>query len=136
MSDVSTLVLANGETTPVDHTFSPIEVAPTLVTYQDKSASTVLGRPTVTIGQRRPSVANGNRKVSLRVRVPVLEATDVAASGYTPGPTIAYTLSANVDFVVPNRASQAEIDDLAAYAANLVSSTLVDGIVTTDDFPY
>lgn len=136
MSDVSALVLANGESTPVDHTFSPIEVAPNLVTYQDKTADTILGRPTVTLGRRRPSVANGNTKYTFRVRLPVLEATDVAASGYTPGPTVAYTLSANVDVVLPSRASQAEIDDLAAYAANLISHATVQAIVASDDFPW
>jgi hypothetical protein len=49
---------------------------------------------------------------------------------------VAYTLSANVDVVLPSRASQAEIDDLAAYAANLISHATVQAIVASDDFPW
>lgn len=136
MSDVTAITLGDGQATPVNHTFDPVEVAPHVVFYEDKSASSVLGRPTLSIGQRRPNGANGNRKVTLRVRVPVLEEVGTSSSGYTPGPSIAYSVLADMSFVLPSRATTAEINDIFAYAKNLMSHASIDEVVTDDDFPY
>lgn len=136
MSDISTLVVNDGQATPVSHTFTPVNVGAALVEWHDKSADSVLGRPSVTLGDRKPTAQNGNRKVTLRIKVPVLETVSPAATGYTPGPTLAYTLSANMDIILPSRASQAEIDDLYAYMKNVLSLATMDAVVTADDFPY
>jgi len=138
VGNITTLSLNDGLTTPVARTFTPVSVGTELVQWNYKAAGSVLGQPTVTLGVRRPTLANGNRKVTYRVKVPVLETVVASASGYTPGPTVAYTLSANVDVVIPGRASASEIADLWAFALNGLqeANAFVADAVKEDDFPY
>lgn len=133
MSDVTTLALLDSGL--VSRNFVPTNVEPSLVEFHYKNGSQ-LEWPSVTMGRRKPTASNGNRKISIRVKVPVLETVTAAASGYTPGPTVAYTVSANVDWIVPARATAAEIADSVAYVQNALAHAVVENSVQDDDFPY
>lgn len=136
MADVTTISINDGQATPVSHDFTPVRVESNLVTYSDKSVSTLLGRPRITLGNRLPNGKNGNYKATARVVVPVLETVTAAADGLTPGPTLAYQLLANVEVVIPSRAESAERDDLVAYMSNLIQHTVADALFTDMDLPY
>lgn len=136
MGNITTLTLNDGQATPVAHSFEPTRVGETLAIYHDKVSGVMAGYPSVSLGNRLPVKENGNYKVTARIRIPVLETAATAASGFTPGPTVAYQLSANVDFVIPARATSAERDDLLAYTANLLDNAVVVSAVEDMDNPY
>jgi hypothetical protein len=136
MGAIATLSLDDGQATPVAHSFEPTRAGETLATYHDKVDGIMAGYPSVSIGNRFPTQENGNYKVTLRVKIPVLETAATAASGFTPGPTVAYVLSGNMDFIIPARATEAERDDLLAYCKNLLAHTVVDAVVVDMDPPY
>jgi len=136
MGAVTALSLNDGQATPVAHSFEPTKVGESLAVYHDKVSGVIAGYPSVSIGTRFPTQENGNYKVTLRVKLPVLETAATAASGFTPGPTVAYMLSGNMDFVIPNRASEAERDDLLAYCKNLLADAAIDAVTVDMDPPY
>lgn len=136
MSAVADITLNDGQSVPVAHVFNPTQVNPDLVAYHDKSSGVIAGYPSVTLGRRLPNRANGNYKATARIRVPVLETAATAASGFTPGPTLAYALSFNCDVVIPERATAAERADLYAYAKNLLANAVFGGLVEDMDLPY
>lgn len=136
MPAVADIVLADGATTPVNHTFNPTKKDGNLLTYQDKVIGVAAGFPTLTLGNRLPTGKNGNYKTSARIRVPVLETAATSSSGFTPGPTVAYSLNANVDVVIPERATLQERKDLHAYLKNLCAHAVWGSVVKDFDFPY
>lgn len=136
MPAVADIVLADGLATPVNHTFNPTKVTPDLVTYHDKVSGVMAGFPSITLGNRLPSGKNGNYKASARLRVPVLETAATAASGFTPGPTVAYSLTAALDCVIPERATLNERKDLYAYIKNLAAHAVFGSLTKDMDLPY
>jgi len=134
MGNISTLSL--NDAVPAAHSFEPTMIGKDLVSYHDKSSGVFAGYPSITLGHRMPTASNRNYKVTLRVRVPVLETAATAASGFTPGPTVAYSLNCNVDFIVPDRSTAAERADLVAYVSNLLAHSVVSSSVEDMDNPY
>lgn len=136
MGNVTTLLITDGAVTPANVNFEPTRVEDNLVTYHEKSSGVFLGFPSISFGNRLPNAQNGNYKATARLRIPVLETAATAASGFTPGPTLAYTLSANVDVVIPGRASAVERDQLADQLSDLM--TQVDWLAMLNDMslPY
>lgn len=136
MAAIADIVLADGLATPVNHTFNPTKKDGSIITYHDKILGVAAGYPSLTLGNRLPSGKNGNYKTTGRIRLPVLETAATAASGFTPGPTVAYSLTANIDVVVPERATLAERKDLHAYLKNLCAHAVWGSIVKDMDLPY
>jgi hypothetical protein len=136
MSAASDIVIDDGATTPVAHTFNPTRVKDDVVSFHDKDSGVILGYPQVTLGNRLPNKANGNYKATVKVRIPVLETAATSATGFTPGPTLAYFLAFSGEFIIPERATEAERDDLLAFAGNLIAHATVDNLVTQMDIPY
>lgn len=136
MAAVANIALLDGAAVPVSHTFNPTDVKSDIVTYHDKASGVVAGFPRVTIGRRLSSPANRNIKTTCRIYLPVLETAATASSGFTPGPTLAYALSGNVDVVIPDRATLQERKDLYAYTKNLVANAIFGNSVIDFDFPY
>lgn len=134
MAAIADITLA--DSVPANHTFAPAARQDGLVVYHDRSGGITLGYLEVSLGNRLPSMGNRNHKVTLKIKHPVLETAATAASGFTPGPTIAYTLTCNMNFVIPDRAAALEKADLHAYAKNLLANTVVEDLVTTAIFPH
>lgn len=136
MAAVADITLADGQASPVNHTFNPVKVTSDLVIYADKVSGVMAGFPTISLGNRLPTGKNGNYKASGRIRLPVLETAATAASGFTPGPTVAYSLNLNVDGVIPERATLAERKDLYAYGKNLLAHAVFGSLMKDMDLPY
>jgi hypothetical protein len=134
MGAVATLTLTDDNAGTVD--FEPTRLDSSLVTYHEKSSGVFLGYPSLTLGNRLPTNGNGNYKATARLRIPVLETAATAASGFTPGPTLAYSLSANVDVVIPSRATAEERSLLAAQIAELLTETAWLDLVEGMELPY
>jgi len=123
MSAIAALVLADGQATPVNHTFTPRGVKNAIAKWQDISGGVVAGYPTITFSLREPTKASKATKVTAKIVVPTLEVTSPStATGIQPAPTKAYDNLCNIEFVFNERSSQAQRKDLAAYVKNYLAS--------------
>lgn len=133
MSAQANIVINDGKTTPVAHTFNPKGsrvTAPgkTVSLWRDQSPANAEGYLSITEQHSAPN-ANGLEKFRYLFEVPVLEQ---AASGgsYVAAPKVAYVVVGSVEVWAPKRASQDELKDIVAYVKNFTASTyFADAIV-------
>lgn len=137
MSQVSNIVINDGASTPVAHTFQPSRVAPDLVTYQDRSAGVVAGFNILTIGTRFADKKNGSQKVTVRMALPTLAVTaPTTTTGIQPVPTAAYECFASLEFVLPSPSSVQNRKDLLALVKNLLADVTINNAIVNLDPPY
>lgn len=129
MASFANVVLADGQATPVNHTFAPADVDSNRVfTYVDRASGIALGYPKITVKKRSPSKTSKVSRVEFRVSLPMLDTT-VATN-----PVIGYSNAFQGTFFVAEKSSQAARADIYAYVKNLVASTLFSALVKDDDF--
>jgi len=131
MAQLTAISLADGQATPVNHTFSPIGVDQQgIARLEDRSTGIALGFPTISMSVRRPTKALPAYKVVGKAVLPVLEVTSPStSSGIQPAPTKAFDLPFNFDFVLPSRATLAQRADILAFAKNFVAHAVVAAAV-------
>jgi hypothetical protein len=117
----------------VNRTFSPAGSPAFGVTrWEDRSGGIPIGYPIITVSLRRPQKGNRNYKMTMKLSVPTLEQTSPStASGIQPAPTLAYACSAIVDFIIPERSSDAE----RLVLMRLFRSWFMDTINASDGTP-
>lgn len=118
------IVLADGQSTPVNHTFAPSMERQDVQEFADRSGGIPVGFPVLTVSLRKPANGNGNGayKAVLKVVVPTLEQTSPSTTtGIQPAPTVAYNCVANVDMILPGRSTLQERKNLLAYIKNALS---------------
>lgn len=127
MTAIAAMTINDGQATPVAHTFAPVNIDQTGVAkWADRSGGIALGFPTITFSMRQPTKASRNYRVTAKVALPVLEQTSAStATGIQPAPTKAYDLLANLEFVLPERSTLAQRNDLIAYVKNFLSNAAV-----------
>lgn len=139
MGAISTITLGTSLTTPLDFVdFDPTNVDGPLATYHEKDVNSgvVAGFNEITLGHRLPNKQTPNAKHTVKIRVPVLETAATAASGFTPGPTVAYELTFIGQWIIPSRATLTERQLLHDFAKGMVSHTVTQSAVQDLDFPY
>jgi hypothetical protein len=128
MTAIAALTIADGQGTPANHTFSPDNIDPNGVArWVDRSGGIAIGMPSITESIKRPS-KKGSRsyRVVTKVTVPVLEQTSPStATGIQPAPTKAFDLIFNGEFVLPERSTLAQRNDLLAYVKNFFANVNV-----------
>lgn len=120
--------LMDGQTTPVEHTFSPARIdAAGVARWEDRIGGIAIGFPVITQSMKTPGpTTKGNRafRTTTKVVIPVLEQTSAStATGIQPAPTKAYDLIAEVTFVTPERSTDSQRKDLLAYVQGLLNHT-------------
>lgn len=142
MPQAVSLVLANGEVTPVNHTFAPLgqDRETGFWWFEDQSprvtSTSSLGWPRIGIRVRR---ANGGgpgdnaqtriNRVEYSIAIPQLETLASGDSGLTPPPTIAYVDRAKGEFLLPSRDSIADRQDVLAFNAALMADATLAALV-------
>jgi len=128
MTAIAALTLADGQGTPANHTFSPVNIdSAGVARWADRSGGIALGFPVVTASMKAPA-AKGSRSYrhTFKVVVPVLEVTSPStATGIQPAPTKAFDLIFNGEFVLPERSTLAQRNDLLAYVKNFIANAAV-----------
>lgn len=114
-------------------TFSPDGITPAGVArWVDRSGGIPAAYPLVTLSMRRPSQGNRNYKIACTVSIPKLETLGTSSqSGYLPGDKVGYTCVGRLEFVIPERATEAERE--ALYSA--VCSVLATHVQASDGDP-
>lgn len=122
MAQIAPLVLKDGQA--VNHTFTPVGTDSGIATYQDVSSGIAISFPTITTSLRLPSKKAASAKATMKIVVPV---TEVLAPSTLP--TKAFELFANLEVVMPEKATPGQRADIAAYTANLLASTPVQDML-------
>jgi len=127
MTAIAALTLADGQATPVNHTFSPVNIDQSGVArFADRSGGVAIGYPVMSYSFRAPSKTSWNYRILVKAVLPVLEQTSASTStGIQPAPTKAYDLTFNGEFILPERSTLANRSDILAYAKNLLSHAIV-----------
>lgn len=135
MSAIAALTLADGQTTPVNHTFNPVNIdSAGIAKWADRSGGIALGYPVVTFSLRSPTKTSRNFKLTAKVVTPILEVTSPSTStGIQPAPTKAYDLLATIDMVLPERSSVAQRKDLLAYLKNFLANAVMTAAVENQE---
>lgn len=137
MPALAPITINDGAATPVAHTFSPMSLDQVrqIANYADRSGGIPIGYPQVRV-QLTPPAPGGKSSTEDRlyrakfwVQLPVLEALSVADTGFTPAPTVAYTLRFNGEFILPERATLQNRKDILAYAKNYLALALTTSVV-------
>lgn len=122
MPSIANLVLADGQASPVNHTFEVMtaqmgEDRPAV--FMEKSAGSVNGYLQLTVLTRK-SKTNGSYKTLVKLALPTLETvTGSSPSGFAPAPAVAYTEFATLDITHPERSALQNRKDVLAYLASL-----------------
>jgi hypothetical protein len=135
MSAIAALTIADGQATPVNHTFNPVNIDPAgIAKWADRSGGIALGYPVVTFSLRSPSKSSRNFKLTAKVVTPILEVTSPStATGIQPAPTKAYDLLATIDMVLPERSTVAQRKDLLAYLKNFLANAVMTAAVENQE---
>lgn len=138
MAAFASLTLNDGQATPVAHQFAPVTIdASGVAFFEDRESGISIGFPRVSQQVRRPSKTSRNYRVTQKVVLPILEVTSPStASGLQPAPTVAYTLQASMEFILPERSTAADRENIKAYASALMLNELTSAAVVHYDSPY
>lgn len=126
MAIVANISLADGQATPVNHTFNYEKGTNDVVYAVDRSGGVVIAYPRISIGVKQPSKLTPDAiyRVNFRVEVPTLAD---AVSGVLTG--LKYVGKFFGQFDVPISATAAEKANLWAYAKNFTAHTTVETAV-------
>lgn len=138
MTAIATLTLADGVATPVNHTFSPVNIDQAGVSkWADRSGGIALGFPVVSFSIRPPLKGSRVYKLMAKVVCPVLEVTSPStATGIQPAPTKAYDLTASVEMTLPERSTLAQRKDLLAFVKNYLANAVITSAVESFESVY
>lgn len=138
MAALATILLTDGKATPVIRSFVPTKKFDNgMFQLENRSSGTRIGFDSLTIMPRLGTKETKATKLTLRLSTPILEQTSPStASGIQPSPTVAYTLLANIEFVLPDRSVQQDRKDLIKMVQDLVNEAVIQAMVETYDMPY
>lgn len=139
MPALAPIVINDGATTPVAHTFSPSGPDKNGVTYlYDRSGGIAIGFPSLALDLREPlsakagQASNANRifRATAKVVFPILEVTSpTTGTGIQPAPTKSYDMTVKIEFLLPERSSLQNRKDILAYAKNILANSNMASLV-------
>lgn len=139
MPALAALTINDGQATPVAHTFSPVRLDEKgVATFFDRSGGVAIGFPRLTFSMKEPigqitagtdsSAKKRSYKSILTIDVPTMESTSAATgTGIPPAPTVAMIHSSRTEFLLPERGTLANRNDLLAYTVNAQSNATIKG---------
>lgn len=132
ITNMTSLLLNDGQTTPVAHTFSPASNgADGVARWQDREHNNgvSLGFSTLTFSVREPVKPGGVTRVKLTISVPKLNTSTVV-------PTLIGTGMASLEFIFPGAYTQQDRKDLRAFLINAGQIAALGENITEMQKPY
>jgi hypothetical protein len=139
MPAVAAIVLADAQTTPVNHTFNPLGPdANGVWWFEDQTTTSAIGNQKISVQLVRPGVPRAGEdsskricRVKIGIHTPILEnVTNATISGISPAPTVSYIPRCNMEFLIPERSVKAfDRQTLRKYAANLLANANVTTVI-------
>lgn len=133
------IVVNDGATTPVAHTFNP-SVSGEIDLFEDKATGIAIGFPVIMVRFRRPVAPAGNGaqstansrvyRIELSLAYPTLEVTSPSTgTGIQPAPTVAYVNRVNSTWLHPERSTTQNRKDLHALFYNTLNNANVKSVL-------
>lgn len=119
MPAIAALTLADGQGTPVNHTFSPLNASGQSASWIDRSATTIAGARTISNEVRTPAVPGGAQRNIWTFKLPI------EAVGTNGSTTVVGFSSCKVEFNFRQEATLQEMKDAYAYVKNLFAVAAV-----------
>lgn len=120
MSQAANIVLADGQATPVNVTFTPESVTPAISVFADRSAGSSVGFRRLKVSNRFAGGKSTVNRAAFSVEYPIVTMVNGVA-------TQAYVLRANVELILPDQATDTERKNLYAFLKNGLANALVQG---------
>lgn len=132
MSVQANVVINDGLTTPLVHTFNPKGAKRTpdgkdVALWRDQSPAQAVGYLTIT-ETHTPTNSNGMEKFRYVLDVPTLE-TPSSGGAFVPPPTRAFGTIAVVEVWAHQRASDQELKNIVAYVKNFTATAMFSDAV-------
>jgi hypothetical protein len=139
MTAFQTITLNDGQGTPVAHTFKARRIDAGIAKWQDVSSGVAQGFITVTASLREP--VKGSKiptyKAELNLYYPKLETYNAETyNGITPAPAKAYDCVAKLTFLLPERSSTSDRQDIRAFMANALAQSDIKAMIEDLDFVF
>ncbi len=129
MAQAAAITINDGQATPVATTFNPESVTPGLSSFADRSTGIALAFRRLKISNSFASGKSVVNRAKLDIEYPVTSVVNGVTS-------VAYTLRAKVDIILPDGATDAQRKDLYAFLKNGLAHTLVQGALRDLDPLY
>lgn len=130
-------IMTVADSTAVERTFAPTVIQDGVATLEDRSGGIAIGFPVISMSLRRPKGGSTNYRATVKLRLPVLEQTSAStATGIQPAPTVAYTLQGEASFILPQRATLADRQNLSALLKNTLANAVVTSLVESLEGQY
>lgn len=132
MSSLSDLTIADGQATPVNHTFTAYQPqnSSNPAIWQNTEASTPAGFRKITLSVSQPKSAGAPYKVRMVISDPVLAAIPAGCCVDTNIPQVSYVDFFDATFSLPYSSTVANRTDILAYAKNFLAQSVVLNAVT------
>lgn len=127
MPAAANIVINDGESTPVAHTFVPSKVSDLVATFFGPG-STLAGREKITV-TRREATASVAGKVSIKIEIP----TEKTVDGIT---VVDYVHAAYLEFVVASRGFKQNRKNARMLSANLLANAIIAAVIDDGDGIY
>lgn len=136
MSQIAVISVADGQATPVTHTFNPVSSSPVAFYRESQAGLALVGQGACELSNRSGSNA-ALQRVRVKLALPALETvTGQNSAGYTAAPKVAYENTVMVDFILPIRGTAAQRKDLRVMLSNLLKDAQVIDLVDNLNIPY
>lgn len=136
MANIANFVLADGQATPVNRTFSYVYRESGVVYYEERSAGVAAGFRKITISWRPGTTRNAGYKVSLKIQDPRLAVTAPASgSGVQPNPVVAYKTVFEASWFLDSASDLQARKDIYAFAKNLLAKVDIQNMIENLDAP-
>lgn len=137
MSQKTSIVLTDAASTPVNRTFGPAKQDGILYTYHNRASGIMAGYDALSVQTKLPGNGSRATTVSYKLSLPTLEQTSAStATGIQPAPTVAYTCTGKLEFVMPERSTLQNRKDLLSMMRDLINEALVTEAVQDLDPTY
>ncbi len=142
MPTAAPIVINDGATTPVAHTFSPVQKDEKGVMWWEQtnpSPTTPIAAKKISYKQVRAigrvKTVEGSGKVTYVIEVPTPETLSNNSAGIVPPPTLAYREVARAEFDISERSVKQERKDIRTLLRNFLDSPMavsnIDDLQTT-----
>ena len=129
MPSNASLVLADGQGTPANHTFVPAPLGPNAMSWVDKSGAFPAAYNRVTATFKAPQNGSKMYRETLKVEVPTGSITNGIA-------TVDNVAVAIVEFTLPETGTLQSRKDLKAYLKNALANSVNSDVIEGPEFVY
>lgn len=129
MAAIAPITINDGQATPVAVTFNPENQTANAFSFVDRTSGVAVGYRRLRMSNKFASGSSSVNKASYTIEYPVTSVVNGVTS-------VAYTLRAEVDVILPVACTDAERKNLHAFIVNGLNNTLVRGVVRDLDPLY